>query len=174
MSTRTLFLVSIVSTAVLAALAGCSKSPSQSAAEAMVSAATGGKVNVSQSGDQTSMTVKDDKGNEVHMNSGGNVSLPKDFPSDVHLPASYSIRTAINAQGGTVLEMHTPAALQAVYSDYDSSMKAGGWTEAMAMQTSDKESMLNFTKGERNVVVSIVSADGGGSDVHLQVANGSK
>lgn len=174
MQTRTLFLVSIVSSALLAALAGCSKSPSEHAAEALVSTATGGKVAVSQSGDHTSMTVKDDKGNEVHMNTGGNVTLPKDFPSDVHLPASYSITTAINATGGTVLEMHTPAAMQAVYSDYDSAMKAGGWTEAMAMQTSDKESMLNFTKGERNVVVSIAAASEGGTDVHLQVTNAAK
>lgn len=174
MQTRNLFLVSIVSSAVLAALAGCGKSPSQSAAEAMVSAATGGKVNVSQSGDNTTMTVKDDNGNEIHMNAGGNVALPKDFPSDVHLPASYTIKTAINAPGGIVLEMHTPAAMQAVYSDYDASMKSGGWTEAMAMQTSDKESMLNFTKGERNVVVSIVAAGEGGTDVHLQAATAAK
>jgi hypothetical protein len=60
--------------------------------------------------------------------------------------------------------------MQAVYSEYDSSMKSGGWTEAVAMQSSDKESMLNFQKDKRNVVVAItVSGDeGGGSDVSVQ------
>ncbi|MBS0194101.1 MAG: hypothetical protein JSR34_07620 [Proteobacteria bacterium] len=170
MNTRTLFLASIVSTAVLAALSGCSKSPSQSAAEAMVSAATGGKVQVNQSGDKTQMTIKDDKGNEIHMNAGGNVALPKDFPADVHLPASYTVKTAITAPTGVVLELHTPAAMQAVYADYDAAMKSGGWTEALAMQTSDKESMLNFTKANRNVVVSFNTSSEGGTDVHLQAA----
>lgn len=170
MNTRSLILVSIVSSAVLAALAGCGKSPSQSAAEAAVSAATGGKVQVSQSGDHTQMTIKDDKGNVMQMNAGGNVALPKDFPSDVHLPPTHTLKSVITVAGATVLDMHVQGAMQAVYAEYDGAMKADGWTEAMAMQTSDKESMFNFTKGQRAVVVTITAADSGGSDVHLQVA----
>ncbi|MBS0463058.1 MAG: hypothetical protein JSS41_11375 [Proteobacteria bacterium] len=172
MTTRHLLLASIVSSAVLLALAGCSKSPSQSAAEAAVAAATGGKVQVSQSGDHTQMTIKDDKGNVMQMNAGGNVALPRDFPSDVHLPANYTLKSVITVAGATVLEMHVAGAMQAVYGEYDGAMKADGWTQAVAMQTSDKESMFNFTKGQRNAVVTITAADGGGSDVHLQVAKG--
>jgi hypothetical protein len=170
MSSRHYFLARIVSSTVLIALTGCGKSASQSAAEMAVAAATGGKVQVSRSGDQSQMTVKDDKGNVVHMNSGGNVALPKDFPSDVHLPSSYTIKTAVTVPQGVILELHTPATMQSVYADYDSTMKSGGWTEAMAMQSSEKESVLTFQKDKRSVIVSIVASSdsGGGADVHLQ------
>ena len=49
-------------------------------------------------------------------------------------------------------------------------MKSGGWTEAMAMQSSAKESVLTFQKDKRSVIVSIVASSdsGGGADVHLQ------
>lgn len=175
MNTRALFLASIVSSTVLVALAGCGKSASQSTAEAVVSAATGGKAQVSQSGDQSQVTFKDDKGNQVQANTGGNVALPKDFPTDVHLPSSYVIRTAATVPNNVVLELHTSAAMQAVYADYDTSMKSGGWTEAMAMQSSDKESVLTFQKGQRSVVVTMVAAaDGNGTDVHVQATNESK
>jgi hypothetical protein len=156
------------------ALAGCGRHASDTETETVVAAATGGKVDVKKNGDQSQVTIKDDKGNEMHMNSGGNVALPKDFPADVHLPGSYTLKTAITVPNGAVLEMHTPASIQAVYSEYDSSMKAGGWTEAMAMQSSDKESVLSFQKPKRNVMVSITAADGGGADVHLQASSDAK
>ena len=155
----------------LLVLAGCGKSLSQSATEAAVSAATGGKVQVSQSGDQQQMTIKDDKGNAVQV--GSNVPLPKDFPADVHLPSSYTVRSALTAPQAVIVDLHSPAAVQALYSEYDSTMKSGGWTEAMAMQSSQSESVLTFQKDKRSVVVTIVAAsDGGGSDVHLQSTTG--
>ena len=171
MTSRPLFLAAIVSSTVLAALTGCGKSTSQSAAEMAIKAATGGKVDItsSSSGDKSQVTVKTDQG-VATVSSGRNVALPKDFPSDVHLPASKTIKSALTAGPAVVLDMHTPAAMQAVYSEYDSTMKAGGWTEAMAMQSSDKESVLTFQKDKRSVIVTIVAStdSGGGSDVHLQ------
>ena len=160
-----------IATSFALVLAGCGKSPSQSAAEMAVAAASGGKVQISKSGDQSQVTIKTDQG-EMKVNSGDNVPLPKDFPGDVHLPASYTIKSAMQVGPSMVLEMHTPTAMQAIYSDYDSSMKSGGWTEAMAMQTSDKEALLNFQKDKRNVVVSIHASDEGGSDVHVQSTSG--
>ncbi len=168
MSTRSLFLVALVSSTMLAALAGCGKS----ASDAVVGVATGGKVQVSQSGDQQQVTVKTDQG-ELHATTGGNVPLPKEFPGDVHLPASYTIKNAVTAGPAVVLDMHAPAALQAVYDDYRSAMKTGGWTEAMAMQSSQSEASLSFTKDKRSVVVAIIAAsEGGGVDVHLQSTSG--
>ena len=153
------------------ALSGCGKSPSQSAAEAAVAAATGGKMQVNKNGDQSQVTIKDDKGNQVQMNTGGNVALPKDFPTDVHLPATYTIKTAMSMSGGSILELHTPTALQAVYAEYDTSMKSGGWTEAMAMQSATDGATLQFTKDKRTAVVVITAHSEGGSDVHLQIAS---
>jgi len=171
MTSRSLFLAAIVSSTVLAALTGCGKSASQGAAEMAVKAATGGKVDItsSSSGDRSQVTVKTDQG-VATVSSGGNLGLPKDFPTDVHLPASYTIRSAITVGPAVVLDMHTPAAMQAVYAEYDNAMKAGGWTEAMAMQNSDKESVLTFQKYKRSVIVTVVASTdaGGGTDVHVQ------
>lgn len=169
MTSRSLFLAAIVSSTVLAALTGCGKSASQGAAEMAIKAASDGKVDVTTNGDKSQVTVKTDQG-VATVTSGGNLALPKDFPSDVHLPASYAIRSAMTAGPAMVLDMHTPAAMQAVYSEYDSAMKAGGWTEAMAMQNSDKESVLTFQKDKRSVIVSVVASTeaGGGTDVHVQ------
>jgi len=166
MISRHPFLAALVSSTVLLALTGCGKSASDEA----VSVATGGKVQVSHSGDASQVTVKDDKGNEVKMNSGDNVPLPKDFPSDVHLPAGYKVRNAVSAPQAVMLDLHTPATAQAVFSEYDSAMKAAGWTEAMAIQSPDSGSSLTFTKQKRNVVVVIRSGEGG-TDVHVQSAS---
>jgi len=175
MTSRPLFLAAIVSSTVLAALAGCGKSASQGAAEMAIKAASGGKVDItsSSSGDKSQMTVKTDQG-VATVSTGGNLGLPKEFPSDVHLPASYTIKNAITVGPTVVLDMHAPAAMQAVYSEYDNTMKAGGWTEAMAMQSSDKESVLTFQKDKRSVIVTVVASTdvGGGTDVHVQSTSG--
>jgi DNA-binding protein YbaB len=177
MTSRPLFLAAIVSSTVLAALSGCGKSASQSAAEMAIKAASGGKVDITSSGngDKSQVTIKTDQG-VATVNTGGNVALPKDFPSDVHLPAGYTIKNAMQMGPTIVLTMHAPAAMQALYSEYDSSMKSGGWTEAMAMQSSQSESVLTFQKGQRNVTVSILGAtdSGGGSDVSLQSTTAQK
>jgi len=176
MNSRPLFLAAIVSSTVLVALTGCGKSVSQSAAEMAVKAASGGKVDItsSGSGDQAQVTIKTDQG--VATVSSGGLGMPKDFPSDVHLPASYTIKNVMQMGPTIVLTMHSPATVQALFAEYDGSMKSGGWTEAMAMQTSQSQSVLTFQKGERNVTVSIVAStdSAGGSDVSLQSTTAQK
>jgi hypothetical protein len=150
------------------ALTGCGRHASDTATETVVAAATGGKVDVKKNGDQSQVTIQTDKG-EFKANTGGDVALPKDFPSDVHLPGKYTIKSAMQMGPTFVLNMHSPDAVQALFADYDKSMKAGGWNEAMAMQTSDKESTLTFQKDKRSVVVVITAAsDGGGTEVNVQ------
>jgi hypothetical protein len=40
----------------------------------------------------------------------------------------------------------------------------------MALQTSDKQSMLSFQKNKRNVVVQILASSQGGTDIHMQAS----
>jgi hypothetical protein len=156
-------------------LTACGKRASDTAAEAAVTAMTGGKVDVSKSGDQQQVTIKTDKG-DMKINSGGEVALPKDFPSDVHLPGKYTIKSAMQMGPAFVLSMHSPDAVQAVFADYDKSMKAGGWNESAAMQTSDRESVLTFQKDKRNVAIVLTASHdaGGGSDVNVQTTSEQK
>jgi hypothetical protein len=156
------------------ALAACGRHASDTATETVVAAASGGKVDVKKNGDQAQVTIKTDQG-ELKANTGGDVALPKDFPSDVHLPGKYTIKSAMQMGPTFVLTMHSPDAVQALFADYDHSMKAGGWNEAMAMQTSDKESTLTFQKDKRSVVVVITAAsDGAGTEVNVQTTSEQK
>jgi hypothetical protein len=168
MTTRRIAFVVAIATGL--ALAGCGRQ----AAETAVAAATGGKVDVQKNGDQSQVTIKTDKG-EFKANTGGDVALPKDFPTDIHMPEKYTIKSAVQMGPTFVLNMHSPAAVQAIYADYDKTMKAGGWNESMAMQTSAKESMLTFQKDKRNLVVAITaSSDSEGSEVNVQTTSEQK
>lgn len=157
--------------AVLAfALAGCGKSASDSVAEAAVKATTGGKVDVTQSGDKSQVKIKTDKG-EATISSGGDVGIPKDFPNDVHLPSSaYTVSSVIQAGPSTVITLHATAPVATLFAEYDSSMKTAGWKQAMAIQSSDSASVLTFQKDNRvtQVTMEKSSDQGGGTDINLQ------
>jgi hypothetical protein len=170
MNSRPLLFVALTSAAVLG-LAGCGKSVSDRAAEAMVSAATGGKVQVSKSGDQ--VTYKTPQG-EAKISTGGDLSIPPGFPSDVHLPTgSYKVTNVIQLGPSTVVTLHSSQQAAALFAEYDTSMKSAGWTEAMAMQSAQSASMLSFQKDKRVVTVTMEAKPGssdGGTDITLQHA----
>ena len=168
MTSRHYFLARIVSSTVLIALTGCGKSGSQSAADLVVAAATGGKVQVSQSGRET--TVKTDQGVEK-ISTGGNVAIPSDFPKDVHLPSSaYKVNSVVQMGQAMVVVLHTQTAMSALFAEYHGSMTSAGWKEAMAMQSSDSGSLLSFQNGNRVLTVTLAKQAGsdGGTDVSLQ------
>ncbi|HTD29884.1 MAG TPA: hypothetical protein VK660_10900 [Xanthomonadaceae bacterium] len=151
-------------------LAGCGKSLSDRAAEAVVHAATGNKVDINKSGSE--MTVKTDKG-VAKISSGTNLSIPTDFPSDVHLPtAAYSVHNVMQmGPTMTVVTLHSTTPMSALYSEYDTKMKSSGWKEVVAIQSSDSGAMLNFQKDNRVVTVTLSTKPGssdGGTDVNVQ------
>jgi hypothetical protein len=148
-------------------LAGCGKSPSQSAAETAVAAATGGKVHVDQSGDKSQVTISTDEGTAT-VNSGTNLAMPKDFPSDVHLPSGkYSVTSVMQMGPATVVSLHTAVPVATEFGEYDTAMKAGGWKEVMAVQSSNSASALSFQKDQRVVSVSVES-ESDGTNITLQ------
>ena len=172
MTSRSLFLAAIVSSTVLAALTGCGKSASQSTAEMAVKAATGGKVDItsSGSGDKSQVTIKSDQG-VATVTSGGNLGLPKDFPSDVHLPsAAYTVSNVVQMGPSTVITLHSAVPAATLFAEYDSAMKAAGWKEVMAVQSAQSTSAMSFQKDDRVVSVSLdASTDqGGGTNITLQ------
>ncbi len=165
------FLAAIVSSTVLLALAGCGKSLSQSAAEMAIKAASSGKVDITSSGngDNSQVTIKTDQG-VATVTSGGSLGMPKDFPSDVHLPSSaYTVTNVMQMGPSTVITLHSSAAAAALFAEYDSAMKASGWKEVMAVQSSQSTSALSFQKDDRVVSISMESSPGG-TDVTLQHA----
>ena len=171
MTSRPLFLAAIVSSTVLVALTGCGKSVSQSAAEMAIKAASSGKVDItsSENGDKSQVTIKTDQG-VATVSSGGNLGMPKDFPTDVHLPSTaYTVSNVMQMGPSTVITLHSAAPAATLFAEYDSAMKAAGWKEVMAVQSAQSASALSFQKDERVVSLSLeASSDKGGTDITLQ------
>jgi hypothetical protein len=146
-----------IAAALTLALAGCGKS------------ATDGKVDVTTSDDKSQVTIKTDQG-EAKISNGSDLAMPKDFPSDVHLPSSrYTVSDVVQIGPSTIVKLQTQAPLKDVSAEYDTAMKAAGWTEAMAMQSSQSEAIFSFQKKDRSVTVSLSAAsDQGGTEVTVQ------
>ena len=174
MTSRPRFFIAAIAASAFAAslvLSGCGKSPSEKAAELAIKAASGGKVDISQSGDKSQMTIQTDQG-MVKASSGGNLSVPADFPTDVHLPsAAYTISNVVQMGPTMIITLHSPSSLTTLYAEYDTKMKSAGWKEAMAVQSSQSESTLNFQKDNRVVTVTLAAKSGSsddGTEVSLQ------
>jgi hypothetical protein len=103
--------------------------------------------------------------------SGNNLTVPAEFPTDVHLPkTAYTISNVVQMGHTIILTLHSPSTMNELYVEYDTTMKSAGWKEAMAMQSSQAESLLSFQKDNRVVTVTLAaqSGQGGGTNVSLQ------
>ncbi len=172
MTSRPRFFIAAIAAGAFAAslaLSGCGKSASENAAELAVRAASGGKVDIR--GDKSQMTIQTDQG-VMKASSGGNLTVPADFPTDVHLPsAAYTISNVVQMGPTVIITLHSSSSLTMLYAEYDTRMKSAGWKEAMAVQSSQSESMLNFQKDNRIVTVTLAAKSGssdGGTEVSLQ------
>lgn len=121
-------------------LAGCGKSP-DSAATAQADAAA----------DQATATTSMAAG-KVQMQSGGNLSVPADFPKDVYVPAGQSVENIVRIGPTTSLVFGADTSSATLMRDIETSMTGQGWTTTMSMQTGGEGSMLAFSKPERSVI----------------------
>ena len=153
--------------AVLACAAtACSKSPGERLAEAAVSAATGEKVSVDKDGGQ--VTFKTDKG-DVQVSSGAAATLPASFPKDVHLPAGYTIDSAMQSSDAIILGLEVAGDLGQLASDTDRAMTAAGWKQQTAMQSAGGK-LFMYEKDKRSAMMSFAPGDDGKVRLGVQLA----
>jgi hypothetical protein len=146
-------------------VAACGKNPQ----EAAVSAATGGKVDMEQDGDKT--TIKTAEG-QMTVNSGANQPLPASFPADAFLPDGYSVKTSAEFGGATILDLQVPGDMAAVADAASQGMQAKAWKQSMSMNQNDAR-MLMFEKDGRVATYTVTKdPDGPGSRLAVQVAEG--
>ena len=168
MRIRTSFLVAFAAVALLAG-AGC-KRAGQSAAEAAISAATGGKADVHQDGETTTITSKDGK-ETMTISAGGDAKLPADFPRDVFLPADYKVESALEMPGAMVTHVLTEGSVASIAADADKGMQAQGWKQSMVMAQSEQAHIVMWEKGERHATLTIAGDKAqGGVQVGYQLA----
>lgn len=134
------------------ALAGCSAS--DTAAEKITEAATGGDVEIGENGD---VSISTPEGN-MSISEGGQ-ELPADFPADVPVPeGTIEALTTTNTAGSgpsfifaVRLQGEVPAMTEQLSADF----VAQGWTEASKTTAADG-AMLSYQRDDgRNVTVSL-------------------
>jgi hypothetical protein len=100
-----------------------------------------------------------------HESSGGGV-LPMDFPIDVHLPQSDYVVLSVNDQVERV--MHVPKTANATAAEINAGMSAAGWAGSLPGSTGQSMSRGVFTKGCRSVEMSVkADSPSGGASLAL-------
>lgn len=148
-------------------LSGCGKSVSEKvgekAAEKLLEAQSGGKADVDLSGGN--IKVETDEGK---MESGEDVKLPADFPSDVYV-IDGKIKSTIADQGseGYTISIETDKSIGDVSAVYQEKFKADGWKITGTMNFGDSATVaaekddrtasviLGQTDGKTNVIITV-------------------
>jgi hypothetical protein len=127
-----------------------SEKASEKLAETAIEKSTGGKANVDISGKNVSVDTK-----EGSMQTGENISLPADFPSDVYVYEG-SIKTAItsNDPKGYTVSIETDKPLADIKAAYEQKIVADGWEKTGTMDFGETASVMG-KKGNRNLSVMI-------------------
>ena len=120
----------------------------------------GGDVTVKRNGSDIEITGESDEGNKFTAQSGKNVEIPADFPSDIPIykGAKPLVVMQMDAQGQSVT-LESGDSLDTVYQFYVDALQANGWTLEAQMDWGSQK-MISATKGDHQTAVSIGSTDG--------------
>ncbi|MDD5357520.1 MAG: hypothetical protein PHS53_05275, partial [Candidatus Pacebacteria bacterium] len=130
----------------------------RNAAEQAIKQATGGNVNVNNSG--TSGTITTDKGTVSY----GTNSLPSDWPTDVPVYTNgtiqYSASSNQTGQTGKAVVILSPDSVATIKSYYTGALATNGWT-IKGTQEAGGATVIVAGKGDRNLSLSMVGSSEG-------------
>jgi hypothetical protein len=152
------------------ALAGC-KQAAQSAADAAIAAASGGKVDVSHADDGTT-TIRSSDGKEaMTISAGDGAKLPAGFPGDVFLPADYKVESAMELPNAMIVHVLATGTLGAIAPEADKAMQAQGWKTALTMADTPQAHIVSWEKDGRHATLTLAGdAERGGVQVGYQLS----
>lgn len=135
---------------------------SETAIESSIEKATGGQVDVDI--DDETVTVNTNAGS---FTAGDSVSLPSGFPSDVHVvDGTITATTTMTEINGYSVSIQTSKTVTAVKEEYESKLKADGWTITMSLVVQGGAT-IGGEKDNRTATVSISEDDDGKAFVLL-------
>jgi hypothetical protein len=102
---------------------------------------------------------------------GTRVSLPADFPADVHLPPRHRIDSAMDMADLKMVNVTTPLELAQVSADVERVMAAQGWKREMAMQAGDGSTLV-YSKDRRQAVYQMLRGERGGTRLAVRTGVG--
>ena len=138
-------------------LAGCGKTPEQTAIENKIEGSAGVDTRVDLQKDEEAITGETEGGGTV--SSGEGAEIPKDFPADVFIYRPSKIMTAMDMPEGGVLGLTTADDVSAVAAAYKREMTARSWSEQSAVKNGERL-MLVYEKEERIANITIGSMGG--------------
>jgi len=150
MNKKLLILTIILALGVLG-LAGCGKSLSDRITESLIEKSTGGQADVNTNDGNIKINVEG-----TSIETGNNVSLPKDFPSDVYLPSNNLLSAMTSEKSYTIsLEVkETPAEIFAIYKQ---KVANSGWK---IVTSGDFGGMQTISAEKDNRILSIIVSPG--------------
>jgi len=107
---------------------------------------------------------------EVEMSTGDSVSLPADFPKDVHVIKGAKVQMAMKVPQGQMVQLQLSQSVKQVASVYDTEMKAQGWTQEAAMDMGEAHSAV-YHKDKRQVSLMISKTDDGSEVMITETKN---
>lgn len=143
-------------------LAGCEKTPEQTATEKKIedSAGVDTKVDVQ----KNEITITEETGEEKYtISSGEGAEIPKDFPADVYIYQPSRVMTAMDMPEGGALGLTTTDDVPTVAETYKREMTARNWSEQTSVKNGGRF-MLVYQKEERTANITI-----GGKDDAAQI-----
>ena len=145
-------------------LAACGKS----ADEAVVAAATGGKVD--KDGDK--MTIQTEQG-AVTFNAQEGQALPANFPKDVFLPKDYSVRNSVDMNGALMVDLLAPGNPADAFAAAGAAMPGMGWEQKASVQQAGTR-FLVFENEAQLVQYSFLDDEPGKAHVSVSVTKKEK
>src|SRR5690606_15394822 len=83
------------------------------------------------------------------ISSGDSASLPANFPEDVFLPDDYTIESALDSTGFSMVSLRTGGEVGKLADAAGAYMQSGGWRQSM--MAGDEQSRIMTFQNERNV-----------------------
>ena len=143
-------------------LSACGSDKGQEFVAGQIAEAVSGvsDVDVDLEGNSFSYSVEGEDGFKI--TSGSAASLPEDFPEDILIYGNATVVAGTETEGSLSVNLTSDAPAQEVMANYDDYFSGAGWQRTARSQIGDGNGgflMGNFTKGERNVSLTILHGD---------------
>ena len=139
-------------------LSGCFKKPSEKIIEKSIEKETGGQVQVDIDNDGSRVTYTDkESGTQVNIDTGGNLELPEEWPSDVKVYSNAGILSSTSGDDGVNLVLTTEDSPDEVVAWYDEEF--ADWEQVGAMNIGNSI-MRTYDFGSKSFTVVVTTAEG--------------
>ena len=143
----------VTSTLLIAGLSACGQSPD----DRMANVIAGSAAALDDAGDSVVLGSGDEA---MTISSGERARLPANFPADVFMPDEYTIESALDSAGFSMVSLRTAGDVGPLADAASKYMQSGGWKQSM-MAGDEQSRILTFQNASNVAALSFDRADDG-------------